>query len=85
MEKVVKDGFFIILSTRCTYLSSDNTCLCYNERFKKNKRCRKVNIFRASFSRYLPPTCAYVLWAKRHHIRFRCELEMVIEDGSAFS
>lgn len=84
-EKVIKDDFLIFLSSKCQYLSSEDECTCYYERFKKNKRCLKVNIFRACFSLYLPSSCAYVLWAKKHHIRFRRTLESIIEDDLTIS
>ena len=55
----------------CKYLDPDSrSCTVYPERLHKDVRCRRVGPLRAMTASYLPPTCAYVMWARRHHIRF---------------
>ncbi|MCF7942705.1 MAG: hypothetical protein K9M84_13920 [Spirochaetia bacterium] len=52
------------------YDPETRTCTVYAQRFSKEVRCRSVNLFRAMFASYLPPTCGYVQWAVAHHLRF---------------
>jgi len=69
-EKIITDEFlFIDLDSSCSFLDKKtNNCNIYSYRFKKQKRCRRVNIFRVVFSKALPEECGYVLWAKEKHI-----------------
>ncbi len=46
------------------------TCRIYTERFRENRDCRKMTILKAMFASYLPDSCGYVQWARRHRIRF---------------
>lgn len=71
-EKLIYDDEIVFdLSSACEYLDTEtNLCKVYDNRFKICKRCNKVNLIRAMFASYLPSTCAYVRWAKEHHIRF---------------
>ncbi len=74
-EKLIYDDEIVFdLSSACEYLDKEtNLCTVYEDRFKVCKRCNKVNLFRAMFAPYLPLSCAYVRWAKEHHIRFAKE------------
>ena len=73
--KVAPRSYVLYLNSRCGFLSDDNKCTVYDERFEKCPSCRKMTLFRAVFASWLPPSCAYVRWAEKHHIRFarRCE------------
>ncbi|MCL2825937.1 MAG: hypothetical protein FWD72_00860 [Eggerthellaceae bacterium] len=45
----------------CEYLDTQtHLCRIFEDRLKVNKYCGSVNLFRALFSPFLPPTCAYV-------------------------
>lgn len=80
-EKVIKDDLLIFLEDVCEYHDSrTGLCKVYPERFAKCSRCQKVTPLKAMFSPYLPPTCGYVLWAGRHHIRFASMREMVLSE-----
>ncbi|MCK5156034.1 MAG: hypothetical protein KAQ69_06340 [Spirochaetales bacterium] len=64
------------LETPCVMLDPEtNLCRVYDNRFREHPRCRSVNLFRAMFSTYLPQECAYVQWAKKHHMRFARDVE----------
>ncbi|MDR3201273.1 MAG: hypothetical protein LBT68_07415 [Spirochaetales bacterium] len=57
------------LSSPCVYLDTESRmCSVYKERFRKCPDCQSVNLFRALFHRYLPPSCAYArtfrVWKK---------------------
>jgi len=82
-EKVVSGDFLLIdTSAPCSfYDAKSKRCKVYSERFEKCSRCRKVTPFKAAFADYLPSSCAYVCWAKSHHLRFRREKEVVIGSG----
>lgn len=82
-EKVVTPEFLLIDScTACEYLdTASNSCSVYKERFSICNRCQKVGLAKAMFSPALPSTCGYVLWARRHHIRFAKTRETVLESG----
>jgi uncharacterized cysteine cluster protein YcgN (CxxCxxCC family) len=57
-----RDGTVAVnLSSPCEFLNEDS-CLCrvYANRFLLCPDCRRVNLFRALFHRYLPGSCAYV-------------------------
>ncbi len=45
-------------------------CRIYAKRLTEHARCKSVNIYRAMFASYLPPTCGYVEWAQKNHLRF---------------
>ncbi len=52
---------FVNLMEACEFYD-ENTglCTCYDTRFEKQPRCRKVTLRRALFDRSMPPGCAYV-------------------------
>lgn len=48
-------------SDPCEYLDEEtNLCRVYEDRFRVCKDCGNVNLIRALFYPFLPPTCAYV-------------------------
>jgi len=58
---IVRGKLVIKYHMACEYLNkSTNLCNVYMSRFKKCKECRKVTMFHAIFSRYMPRTCSYV-------------------------
>ena len=75
-EKIITEEFlFIDLDSSCNFLDTKtNICSVYSYRFKKQKRCRSVNIFRVIFSKALPKECGYVQWAIKKHIPMRNKL-----------
>jgi len=84
-EKVITDEFlYIDLDSPCKFLNTKtNTCSVYSYRFKKQKRCRRVNMFRVVFSKAIPKECGYVQWAKKNHIPIREKLiTKLIHSGS---
>ncbi len=86
-EKIIYDDEIVFdLSSPCEHLNTEtNLCSIYNDRFKKCGRCQKVNIFRAMFASYLPLSCAYVMWAKEHHLRFVKEKSEVFTFDNSLS
>lgn len=82
-EKAVTPEFLILdLSAPCAFLDEESSlCSVYKERRQLCRRCRKVTLFMAMFSPSLPEPCAYVSWAKRHHIRFARRRELIIEEA----
>lgn len=60
---------YVLLSTTCPHLGPDNRCSVYSDRFKVCPSCHRMTVFNAMFTPWLPPQCAYLQWAKRHHIR----------------
>lgn len=82
-EKTVFDDAIVVdLSDPCSFLDPDTKlCTVYDHRFKVCLRCRKVSPMMAMFSDALPPTCAYVKWAKKFHLRFPEDLELIITEG----
>ncbi|MFA7107630.1 MAG: hypothetical protein WC162_00640 [Sphaerochaetaceae bacterium] len=85
-EKIITEEFlFIDLDSSCGFFDTKtNTCRVYSYRFKKQKRCRRVNIFRVIFSKALPKECGYVLWAKKRHIPIRKKLITKLIHSSSF-
>lgn len=71
-KKVIVDNIvYIDMDSWCEHLDPlSKKCKIYEERFKKNKKCKHMNIFRASFSSWLINQCGYVIWAKKKKIRF---------------
>jgi hypothetical protein len=61
-EKQKKHGqYYINFNAPCEYLNTKTkTCSVYRQRFKICADCRKVNLFHAKFSGFLPDTCGYV-------------------------
>ncbi|RKX80599.1 MAG: hypothetical protein DRP60_02815 [Spirochaetes bacterium] len=57
-----EDGSWVIdLSNPCPWLDrKTHLCTVYENRFKVNPRCRRITVFSALFSTYLPPSCGYV-------------------------
>ncbi len=80
-KTIYPDVLEIDLSEPCSFYDG-NTHLCtvYEDRFRKCPRCERVTPLKAAFSRSLPPSCAYIRWAERHHIRFCRPLGMVLAD-----
>ncbi len=79
-EKVVTEDFLLIDPTRpCEYYDeATHLCTVYNERFKVNKRCRKVSPLFAATTHSLPPTCAYISYMKEHHLRIAKDRPFVL-------
>ncbi len=79
-EKVIHpDALVIDTSQPCAFYDEEtHSCTVYSERFAKCPRCEKVTPLMAAFGRSLPESCGYIVWAKRHHIRFRKAVENVI-------
>lgn len=71
-EKVIIGSQVIYnLDAYCEYYDpKTHQCTIYLERLERNSRCRRITRFRAMFASYLPDTCAYVQWARSHHLRF---------------
>lgn len=71
-ERVIVGRELVIdLSSYCEYYDpKTHQCTVYLERLERNARCRRVTRYTAMFSRYLPDACAYVQWARSHHLRF---------------
>lgn len=80
--KIGKRLWYLDLGSKCAFLSEDSTCSVYPQRFRLCPECRKLTLLRALTAEWLPPQCAYVQWAKRHHIRFsrRCEWVMALDE-----
>jgi uncharacterized protein len=54
------------LNRPCEYLDTKTKlCKVYERRLKVCRHCRKVTIFHAWFSRYLPDSCGYVVKFRR--------------------
>ncbi len=71
-EKAVYGRQLVIdLDSWCEFFDPHTkTCKVYVQRFTQSKRCEKMSRWKAMFASYLPDSCAYVQWAKEHHIRF---------------
>jgi len=82
-EKAVDKHFLLIdADAVCSfYDSGKKRCSIYAKRFEECPRCLKVTPFRACFAPYLPSSCAYVQWARSHHIRFARKRETIIGSG----
>jgi uncharacterized protein len=52
------------------YDPKTHQCTIYLERLEKSNRCKRVTWSKAMFASYLPDECAYVQWARSHHLRF---------------
>ena len=65
---------YIRLRRRCEHLSGDKRCIVYPDRFRVCKDCRKVGLFNALFTPYLPSICGYVRryrpWRTRKAVLF---------------
>jgi uncharacterized cysteine cluster protein YcgN (CxxCxxCC family) len=71
-EKVIYGRTVVYdLDSYCEYYDpKTHQCTIYFERLERQARCRQVTRFSAMFASYLPESCAYVQWARSHHIRF---------------
>jgi len=69
-EKVIANKtLYIDKDLPCFFLNTKTKeCTIYPYRLKKQKRCRRVNLFRVMFSHSLPSSCGYVEWAHKKHI-----------------
>ncbi|MCP5514422.1 MAG: hypothetical protein H7A26_03035 [Spirochaetales bacterium] len=67
LKKKVIDGNCIIdKNSPCQYLDIEsNRCLVYEKRFILCRECRKMTIFHALFSSYLPDDCGYVVFFRK--------------------
>jgi uncharacterized protein len=70
-EKQLSPGTAVYdLSEPCPLLDRESQlCTVYKNRYRKNPRCRPVNLFTAMFASYLPLCCGYTAWAKKYHLR----------------
>jgi len=61
-ERELRGGtLYINYNAPCRYLDTETKrCRVYDHRFRVSTDCRKMTIFHAKFSRYLPETCGYV-------------------------
>ena len=83
---VYPDRMEVSLSSPCPFLSTDTgLCRVYDHRFSACPECSKVTFFTAAFGSSLPSSCAYVEWARRHHLRFGRDLELVLVDDISLS
>ena len=72
------------LDAPCEFLDAGTQlCRVYHARFRENPDCRKMTLWKAMWAAYLPETCGYVQWARRHRIRFARRLPTVYRNGSA--
>lgn len=81
-EKVVLDYALVIDMDRpCEFFDEkSHLCSVYDNRFRKCKRCKKVNIIMAVFSPALPSCCAYVKEMERLHLRLSRKRELVFSN-----
>ena len=70
-ERVRRSGCLVIkYDSPCQFLDTETKlCTVYDYRFKVCPECRKVTIFHALFSRYLPDSCGYVQAYRRGQSR----------------
>ncbi|MGL1892668.1 MAG: hypothetical protein OCD02_13645 [Spirochaetaceae bacterium] len=71
-KKFNEDIIFIDMESPCKYLEQcSNHCTIYNDRFKINSDCSKINLYQALFNPYLPSSCGYVqkvrFWKRRNN------------------
>ena len=61
-QKRYRHGRLLIdLSSPCTFLDTEtNRCTVYDDRFRACPDCKKVTLYHALFSSFMPKTCAYV-------------------------
>ena len=76
--RLSKNRYLYYENIKCPHLRDDGSCEVYHERFCVSPSCKKMTLLRAMTATWLPPDCAYVEWAKRHHIRFAPECEWVV-------
>lgn len=80
--KIAPRSYVLYMNSRCPFLTGGNKCRVYADRFRKCPSCRKMTLLRAMFAQWLPPSCSYVRWAERHHLRFapRCEWTVELDE-----
>ena len=62
-------GLLVDLRLPCRFLDEETRlCSVYEERFHTCPECRRMTIFHALFSSYLPESCGYVRRFKRWRI-----------------
>ena len=76
--RIDRRTYLLELDSPCAFLDDDGRCSVYEERFARCPSCRKMTLFRAVFATWLPPQCAYVQWARRHHIRLSPRHELIL-------
>ncbi len=72
---------WVLLDSKCQFLGDDGRCTVYAERFKRCQACRKMTVWRAMSAAWIPPGCAYLEWARRHHLRLRRKQEWSLLDA----
>ncbi|PIE04630.1 MAG: hypothetical protein CSA76_03145 [Spirochaetales bacterium] len=77
-KRRLPDGCWEIdLSRPCPWLDEQTRlCRIYSRRLRVYPLCRRVNIWRALFAPYLPPSCGYVMrlrprWLPRPRVALR--------------
>ncbi len=75
--RVGRRSYILDLDHKCRYLNDEDRCSIYNSRFAINRECKKMTLFRAMFASWIPSSCAYVRWARSHHIRFCSHVEWI--------
>lgn len=76
--RIDRRTYLLELDSPCAFLDDEGRCSVYEERFARCPSCRKMTLFRAVFATWLPPQCAYVQWARRHHIRLSPRHEWIL-------
>ena len=60
-KRWTRDGYLVDMSAPCPYLHrTSKVCTVYPNRFRVCPQCRKMTIFHALFTSYLPLSCGYV-------------------------
>jgi len=75
-KRWTRGGYVVDLSAPCPYLDAKSKlCTVYANRFRICPQCRKLTIFHALFTTYLPASCGYAerfrIWRKSSRIRQR--------------
>lgn len=78
---IYPDEVVVDLSSPCSFLDTATLlCTVYEERFDICSECTKVTPLTAILGTSLPPSCAYIEWARRHRIRLRHDKPMAVVD-----
>ncbi len=84
-EKIYKDGQCVInLDRPCIFLDTKKReCRVYENRFKRNPLCKKMTLWSALFSDYLPSSCGYV--RKFRKINFNGNFPVVEQSADLYN
>ena len=83
---VYPDEVVVDLASPCSFLDADTRlCTVYGERFDLCAECTKVTPLTAILGTSLPPSCAYIEWARKWHIRLRHDKPMTVEEELSLS